>query len=61
VICLAAGALYLATFCMAAAVIIQLNSTLAPRHRWAFSATLILALGALALISLPLFILPALA
>jgi hypothetical protein len=61
VICLLAGALYLTVFCVGAGVIIQLNSALAPRHRWASSVALVLGLAALALISLLFFIRPALA
>jgi 4-amino-4-deoxy-L-arabinose transferase-like glycosyltransferase len=61
IICLAAGALYLAAYCIGAGVIIQLSNILAPRGRWAFSAALILALAGLAVISLILFVIPALA
>ena len=60
-VCLLAGYLYPAAFFVGAGVAVRLNSTLPPRHRWAFSAALILALAGLTIACLFFFIIPALA
>jgi len=60
IVCLVVGALYLAAFSIAAALIIHANSALAPRHRWALSAAVILGLATLAISCLAFFIVPAL-
>jgi hypothetical protein len=59
--CLAAGYLTLATFSVAAATAVWLNSALPPRHRWILAAGIVFGLAGLALASLFLFVIPSLA
>jgi 4-amino-4-deoxy-L-arabinose transferase-like glycosyltransferase len=55
------GSKAMTVYCVGLGLLVQLNSGLRPGRRWALSATIILGLACLALISLFFFVIPALA
>jgi hypothetical protein len=59
-ICLLFGYLTLTAMCVGAGVLVQLNSALRTRGRWAFSAAVTLGLAGLSVVSLISFIVPTL-